>query len=161
MTFVTYICNAQANSWHFWTCQNHVEIFFKHQILFQKWLDAILCIAYSIFCTHTTSVTTFCLSARVFTVYCLISIELPTVCSSREDGCSFLSRESIGKSCFRHYWPQKCTKYNQEGLKSGKIDTRCISKQVKNVCHHICRCMPEMLYGCRFHGILHKNNNIS
>ena len=32
---------------------------FKHQILFQRWLDAILCIAYYIFCTHTTSVTTF------------------------------------------------------------------------------------------------------
>ena len=32
---------------------------FKHQILFQRWLDAILCIGYLIFCTHTTSVTTF------------------------------------------------------------------------------------------------------
>ena len=29
----------------------------------------------------------FCLPARVFSVYCLISIELPTVCSSSEDGC--------------------------------------------------------------------------
>ena len=40
----------------------------------------------------------FCLPAGVFTVYCLISIELPTVCSSREDGCSILCRERIGQS---------------------------------------------------------------
>ena len=33
----------------------------------------------------------FCLPAWVFTVHCLISIELPAVCSSREDGCSILS----------------------------------------------------------------------
>ena len=79
--------------------QPTVKIFLKHQILFQRWLDGILYIAYSIFWTHTTSVTAFCLPAGVFTVYCLISIELPTVCSSRDDGCSILSRESIGKSC--------------------------------------------------------------
>ena len=51
----------------------------------------------------------FCLPAWVFTVHCLISIELPAVCSSREDGCSILSlgrglvnlvsRERIGQSC--------------------------------------------------------------
>ena len=33
----------------------------------------------------------FCLPAWVFTVHCLISIELPAVCSSCEDGCSILS----------------------------------------------------------------------
>ena len=36
----------------------HAQII-KHQILFQSWLDAILSIAYSIFCTLTTSATTF------------------------------------------------------------------------------------------------------
>ena len=36
----------------------------------------------------------FCLPARVFTVHCLISIELPTVCSSREDGCSMNTAHS-------------------------------------------------------------------
>ena len=42
----------------------------------------------------------FCLPARVFTVYCLISIELTTVIIARGcDGCSILSGDSVGKSC--------------------------------------------------------------
>ena len=37
----------------------------------------------------------YCLPAIVYTVHCLISIELPAVCSLREDGCSILYRETI------------------------------------------------------------------
>ena len=49
----------------------------------------------------------FCLPARIFTVYCLISIELPAVCSTREVDAqsspgrglvNLRSRERIGQS---------------------------------------------------------------
>ena len=51
------------------------------------------------FSAHIQPVLQLLPACRVITVYCLISIEFRTVCSSREDGCSILSRESIGKSC--------------------------------------------------------------
>ena len=65
---------------------------------------------YSLFNIHSTfnHCHHFCLHSIVYTVHCLISIELPAVCSSREDGCSILSlgrglvnlasRERIGQS---------------------------------------------------------------
>ena len=56
---------------------------------------------YRLFNIHSSYIQSyhFCLPAWVFTVHCLISTELPAVCSSREDGCSILYRERIDQSC--------------------------------------------------------------
>ena len=76
----------------------------------------------------------FSLPAKVFTVYCLISVELPTVCSSCEDGCSFPFWLA---GLFQRTISSMITWLATVNSMTEKIKRRCVDSQRKSVksCH--------------------------
>ena len=126
---------------------------FKHQILFQRWLDAILCIPYYIFCTHTTSVTTFaCLqefslciaSSALNYLLCVHRARMGAQSSAGRGLVNLRPRERIGQSypagkdaCWIH--PCRMEQIDSVKINPSLVMMRECALQWSTIQHHVRR----------------------